>query len=142
MALMTHNDEQKSLVDLLKELRDESTALVRQEVALAKTELSEKASRVGRNTGYLAVGGGIAFAGVLFLLVGLTLLLAVGLAAIGLASATALWLSFVIVGGVILLIGFGLVSKAIATLKMESLVPERTVDSLKENEQWARNKIA
>ena len=36
--------ENRSLTELIKELRDESSHLLRQEVALAKTEMSEKVS--------------------------------------------------------------------------------------------------
>jgi hypothetical protein len=58
----------RSMVELLKELRDETVTLMRQEVALAKVELSEKAVRYGRNIAYLAIGGLILYAGLLFLL--------------------------------------------------------------------------
>ena len=60
--------EERSIGQLLKELRDETTTLLRQEVDLAKTEMGEKASRVGKNLGSLAVGGGVAFLGALALL--------------------------------------------------------------------------
>ena len=54
--------ENRSITDLLKDLRDESSRLVRQEVALAKTELSEKAAKLGRNAGYMGAGSGLAHA--------------------------------------------------------------------------------
>jgi len=136
-------DDRRSVVDLLKDLRDESTALVRQEVALAKTELSEKAAHVGRNAGALAAGGVLAFAGTLFLLLAATVGLYLGLVyGAGLSHANAGWLSPLIVGGIVTAVGGAMASAAVSKLKSESLVPERTVDSLKENSKWAQNKVS
>ena len=50
-------NEQSGIVDLLKILRDDTTTLVRDEISLAKTEISEKIASTSRNVGYLAAGG-------------------------------------------------------------------------------------
>lgn len=141
MATVTTDADRRSVVELLKDLRDESTALVRQEIALAKTELSEKGAKLGRNSAYLAVGGAVAYAGLMFLLLGLTVLLYAGLVAIGLDHWAAGILAPLIVGAVVAGIGAALVSKAISAFKHETLVPERTVETLKENSRWAQHKI-
>ncbi len=133
--------EHRSLVDLLKELRDESMLLFRQEVDLAKTEMSEKASRAGRNVGYLAAGGVVAAMGALILLLGIVVGLYVGLTAAGLSHATAGWLAPLIVGGGVAGIGYGLIQKAITTLKNESLVPERSKASLVADKNWIKEKV-
>src|SRR5687767_11341854 len=62
----------RSIADLLKELRDESSNLLRQEVALAKTEMAEKAADYGKNAASIATGGAVAYAGALLLLAGVT----------------------------------------------------------------------
>ena len=49
--------DNRSIFGLLRELRDELGTLFRQEVALAKTEVSEKADLAKRNSIYIAVGG-------------------------------------------------------------------------------------
>ena len=46
---------------------EETTALLRQEVQLAKAEMTQKASRVGKNVGFLVIGGVVAYTGVLAL---------------------------------------------------------------------------
>ncbi|GMU24495.1 MAG: membrane protein [Phycisphaerae bacterium] len=138
-TLDTH--EERSVTELIKQLRDESITLFRQEVALAKAEASEKVSRVGRNLAYLAVGGAVAYAGLIFLLLGVTFLVWVGLEAAGLEENLASWLSAMIVGVVIGAIGYGLIQKAISTLKHESVVPEKTVQSLQENKEWLKHKL-
>jgi hypothetical protein len=134
-------EEDHTVVDLIKQLRDEGTTLFRQEILLAKQEMSEKAARVGRNLGYLVAGGLVAYAGVVVVLLALSALLYTGLAAAGMSHFVAGWLAPLIVGGVVALIGFGLVKKAQHTLADETVVPERTKQSLEEDKQWIQNKV-
>ena len=131
--------EDRGIADLLKDLRDETTTLLKQEVALAKTEVAQKGSRIGRNVGYLAAGGLVAYAGLLFILAALSSLTALGLRRV-IDAETAMWLAPLIIGGIVAVIGYTLVQKAISTLKSESLVPEQTVASLQENTQWVKQK--
>lgn len=135
------NGDHRSLVDLLKELRDETLLLFRQEVDLAKTEMSEKASRAGRNVGYLAAGGIVAAMGALILLLGVVVGLYVALTEAGLSHATAGWLAPLIVGGIVAVIGYGLIQKSITTLKQESLALERTKASLIADKNWIQEKV-
>lgn len=132
--------EDRSIGQLLKELRDETTTLLRQEVDLAKTEMGEKASRVGSNLGSLALGGGVAFLGALALLAavvyGLTSLLDQFM-----SVGVAIWLAPLIVGLVLAAVGYSLVNKALATLRQESLTPRRTTQTLQENKEWLKSKM-
>lgn len=131
----------RSVTELLKELRDEGIALFRQEVQLVKQEMSEKAARVGRNAGYLAAGAMLAYSGLVIVLLAVAALVYVGLVAAGLSHMMAGWLAPLIVGGVVLLIGFGMIKKAQHTLSKETAVPQHTADSMKENKQWAKEKV-
>lgn len=132
--------EERSIGQLLKELRGETTTLLRQEVDLAKTEMGEKASRVGKNLGSLAVGGGVALLGALALLAaviyGLTSLLNQFM-----SVGVAIWLAPLIVGAVLAAIGYSLVQKALATLRQESLTPTRTTQTLQENKEWLKARM-
>lgn len=130
----------RSIGSLVKELRDESTTLIRQEIALAKTEMSEKASKAGRNIASIGVGAAVLYAGVLVLLFGLTIVLYFFLKnVVKLEDTWAGILAFLLVGGITALIGYGLIQKGLSALKRESLVPEKTVQSLKEDKQWLSN---
>lgn len=132
--------EERSLGQILRELRDESSQLLRKEVELAKTEMSEKASRVGTNVGALAVGGGVAFAGALALLAavvfGLTSLLSKFM-----SPGVAVWLAPLIVGLVLAFIGYGMINKAVDALKRERITPTQTTESLKENTEWLKERM-
>ena len=65
----------RSLGELFSELAQETSTLVRQEVNLAKTEMSQKASSAGKHVGVLAAGGALAYAGLLAILAGIIALL-------------------------------------------------------------------
>jgi hypothetical protein len=127
--------------ELLTELRDESSELLRQEVALAKAELGEAARQVGRNSVAIAKGGAIAYAGAIVLLIGIGALAGRGLAAAGVPEAFALWLGFVLVGAVTAVIGWTLLARAKRALQPGNLVPRETLASLRENRRWASEKI-
>lgn len=129
----------RTLTDLLKTLRDQFSTLLRQEVDLARTEMSEKGARVGRNVAYLAVGGLIAYAGLLFLLLAIQQVLALGLRAAG-AETNAQWFSALIVGLVVAVIGYAFVQKGISTLRRERVTPSKTAQSLQENKQWIKER--
>lgn len=141
MAVVNERKDERSLGQLLKELTHESSTLLKQEVDLAKTEMSEKASRVGTNLGSVAVGGSVALLGAIALL----LAVIYGLGAIlnnFLSPETASWLAPLIVGGVLAAVGYSMMKKALDTLKRESLTPKKTTQSLQENKEWLKEKIS
>jgi xanthine/uracil permease len=125
--------EERSLGELFGDLARETGTLVRQEVQLAKTEATQTASRVGRDLGFLAVGGLVAYAGLLGLLAAATL----GLVAAGLDP----WLAALLVGAVVTVVGYLLVRRGLNALKHEDLAPRQTVETLKEDAQWAKQQI-
>lgn len=124
--------QERSIGELFAELAKDTSTLVRQEVALAKTELTEKASRVGRNVGYLALGGAVAYA---------ALLAFAAAAVIVLAQAMPWWVAALIVGIIIAIVAAVMISKALATLKQTDVAPRRTVETLKEDVQWAKDQM-
>lgn len=127
---MQQNRQERSLGELFGDLARETSTLVRQEVELAKTEMSQKASNIGKDIGFLAVGGAIAYAGVLAL--GAALI--IGLAQLGLPW----WLSALLVGLVVAGIGYFLVQKGLSALKQQNLAPQKTIETIKEDVEWAK----
>ncbi len=123
---------ERSLADLIRDLRDESTALVREEISLVKTEMSEKASLVGRNSSMLIAGGAIAHLGLIFLLAAISygLYVAIGFAGLPIHG---LWIAPLIVGLIVGAIGLSMLMKAKDTLANISPVPKKSVESLKED---------
>jgi xanthine/uracil permease len=125
--------DERSLGDLFSDLSRETTTLVRQEVQLAKAELTQSATEAARGIGMLAAGGAVAYAGLLFLLLAIVF----GLIEAGWDA----WLSALIVGLVVVAIGAVLVLRARESLKPANLAPRKTVETLKEDAQWAKEQI-
>ena len=125
--------EERSLGDLFSELAADTGTLVRQEVALAQAELSGKATRVGKQVGFLAVGGAIGYAAMLAIMAGVI---------IGLSNFIPAWIAALLVGAVVGATSFFLISSAMERLKNTNLKPEESVESIKEDAQWLKNQLS
>ena len=139
-AAMRGDRDDRSIGDLIKELRDETTTLMRQELALAKTEMTEKASTAARNTAYIGVGAVLGYVGMLFVLAALSVGLALAINATDI-DPHGWWLAPLIVGAIVGIIGAVMARKGVSTLKHQSMVPEKTVQSLTEDKQWLQEKV-
>jgi uncharacterized membrane protein YqjE len=124
--------QDRSIGQLFSELANETTLLIRQEIALAKVELTEKANRVGRNIGFLVLGGAVAYAALLALLAAVIILL---------ANVMPWWAAALVVAVVVGIVAAVLVSKALASLKKTEIAPRQTVETLKEDAQWAKQQM-
>ncbi len=122
--------DDRSLGELFSALAQDTSTLVRKEVQLAKTEMTQKASRVGKDIGFLAAGGAVAYAGLLAILAGIIVLL---------GQAIPMWLSALLVGLVVAGVGYFLVRRGLDALKQEDLAPRQTIETLKEDGQWAKD---
>jgi hypothetical protein len=124
--------ENRPLGDLFGDLATDMSNLVRQEVALAKLEISQKAKYVGRNVGYLVIGGAVAYAALLAIIAAIIILL---------AKVLPDWGSALIVGVVVGGIGWLLIGKAMMALQQAELAPRATVETLKEDATWMKEQI-
>jgi fatty acid desaturase len=106
------------------------TTLVRQEVRLATTELGQKTSEIGRNVAFLAVGGAIAYAGLLAVIAAVIMIF---------ANFVPWWFAALIVGISIAGVGYFLVQKGIDSLKEIDLKPRQTLRTIKEDVEWAKH---
>ena len=124
--------ENKPLGDLFGDLATDMANLVRQEVALAKLEVTQKAKHVGRNVGYLVVGGAIAHAAMLAIITAVIMLL---------ARVMPNWGATLLVGVLVAGISWLLIGKALAALQQTDITPRETVETLKEDAAWAKQQI-
>jgi uncharacterized membrane protein YqjE len=117
--------------ELLKQLANETTTLVRQELDLAKAEMREKAGKAGPGFGMWGAASGMA----LLALGSLTAFLILAL-----DGAMPNWLAALIVGLVYAAIaGFLYLRGKQKVHEAGSPVPEQTVETLKEDVQWAKH---
>ena len=124
--------ENRPLGDLFGDLAAEMSNLVRQEVALAKVEVAQKAKYVGRNVGYLVVGGAVAYVALLAIVAAIIMLL---------AKVLPDWGAALLVGVVIGVVGWLLIGKAMTALQNTDLTPRETVETLKEDATWMKEQI-
>lgn len=127
--------------ELFKELRDQGTLLLREEIALAKKEIGQKVSSSAANATSIAAGALGAYCAIIFLLLAISCLISHALIkrgfSVGLAVSLSLLIGAVIVGAISLL----MILKGVRAMKRLSPVPEKTVETLKEDKRWAQNKI-
>ena len=123
---------QRSVPDVLEDIATNLAQLVQAEFRLAKTELKEGAQK--------AAGPGAALGAALALaLYGLGFLLLAAVYAMSLVMAG--WLAALIVGGVLTVAAGILVGAGTAKLKRANLIPEKTIRTLEEDAQWAKQQI-
>lgn len=123
----------RSLGELLNDLTDSSTQLVRDEIRLARVEtvesvlaLRQGATWLGIGLGFVACAAGAAVACLIMLL---------SLYVVGGRS----WLAALIVAVVLCVIGVVCVMRAKSALKSASLAPRETATSLKETAAWLKH---
>ncbi len=116
------------LVNLARDIAD----LVRKEVELARTEMSEKIDQVRQGTTAIGAGALVAYAGFVCLLVS-------AIAALALVIST--WLAALVVGGVVTLIGGIMLAQGKKKLEAKELTPTRTMHSLSKDAQLAKQEV-
>ncbi len=129
---MASHNEERSVGELFSQLAGDSASLIRQEVRLAKIELGQKAAQAGKQLGLVAVGGGVAYAGVFAIVAGLIVLL---------GQYLPMWLAAFIVGIVIAGGGYYIVREQLAALTHLDPTPTATVETLKQDKQWLKEQM-
>ena len=99
------------------------TTLVRQELALAKTEMTDKVTAAGKDAGLVAAGGVLGFVGLLTIVAAVVELLAVILPR---------WLSSLLVGAALAGGGATLAKRGLGAIRQEDLMPRQTLEAAQE----------
>jgi hypothetical protein len=126
--------QERGVAELFGQLSQDMTMLVRQEVQLARAEMSQKLSRLTANLVSVIAGGFVAYVGALALVAALILALN------DLASISP-WVSALIVGGVLAIAGYAMLRRGLGELKRVDLAPRRTVENIKDDVQAIRNDV-
>lgn len=125
---MAYAPDARSLGDLFSDLTREVGTLVRNEIALARTEMSLKLSRAARHAGLIALGAVVALAGVFTLAASVVLVL--------IRAGMSAWAAALIVGLGLAGVGALVATRALAALREEDLKPTETIETLKETTAW------
>lgn len=125
--------DDRSLGQLFGDLTRQMGTLVRQEIDLAKTEVTSKATSLGRDAVMVGAGTALAYAALLVGLVGIAILLA----ELGIRP----WLAFVLVAIVVGVIAAVLIQQGRARLQHADLAPRETIETLKDDAAWAKERV-
>jgi hypothetical protein len=130
----SHNSE-PTLAQLVRGLMDDARVLMQQELALAKYELYEEARKTKTAVASLGAGIGIAAIGGLLLIIMLVHLLRE-------LTEWPLWTCYGIVGGICAIAGVALLYRGKQQISQIDIVPQQTVETMKENVRWFKRKTA
>jgi apolipoprotein N-acyltransferase len=122
----------RSIKEIIEALRPQLQELVDKQVELARTELVPVARQGGIATGLLVVGA-------VFMLVFLIFISLTGVYVLHLFLS--LWLSTLIVSGVLLLIGGILAGSGANILRRLDPVPHRTIRTFQQNINWLKGQF-
>ena len=126
---MSSTPEDQSLGELFGRVTSDLSALVRSEMQLAKVEIKEEVRTAGKAGGLLGGGAFTGYFALLFVSFAIALLLATFLPD---------WVAFLIVGALYGIAAAVLLSKGKKELDNVDPVPHQTVETLKEDVEWAK----
>ncbi len=131
----------RNVSTLVRDLRDQLIRLFKQEMQLVQVEASEKASQAMMNVAKIAAGALVIYAGAILIFAALSIGAAQLLVMAGLGQQVSYLLGFLIVGGIVALIGALYVRSAIKVFQSGELVPNKTIETLKEEKEWVEEKL-
>jgi len=123
------NMSRESIGELLGQLANNSAALVRDELALARQEMGEKVNSFRSGVVTVAIGAAVGLVAVLTL---------TAAAVIGLAHVIDAGYAALIIGGIFAIVGGIMVFTGLNRLKQTSLKPEQTIETLEEDKEWLK----
>ncbi len=129
---MNKDRNDRSFGTLFSELSEEIKQIVREELVLLKNEMADKMVHVVKDAVFIAAGGMVLYTGFLALIASFIT---------GIGIGTALWLSALIVGLVLAVIGYVLILKGLRDLKQQHFVPSRTIASIKAESRWIKEHL-
>lgn len=126
----------RTLGDLFRDLAEDGVTLFREEVRLARVEMTAIAQAIGTGTGLVATGAVLALLGALATVVGIALLIGDQW-----LPADRYWLAalllLVITGGVAVFFA----KRGMALVSPRQLAPDQTATTLKEDAEWVKQRL-
>lgn len=122
---------ERSLGELFSDLSEQVGDLVRQELRLAKLELSKKVTDASRSVVLIVAGGAFALAAVVMFASTVALLL--------IAAGVMPWMAALLTTFAMACTAYLLAQAGLSALKNKSIAPVETIHSLKETTQWLKS---
>jgi len=132
MANDLHTTPETSVTQLVSGIVSDAQELIKQQLALFRTELKDDFRKTKEASILLAIGTVCAAVGA-FLLLNMVVFV------LHEAAGLSLWASYAIVGGLVAAVGAGLILTGLEKFKSFNPLPDQSVQALKENVQWITN---
>jgi hypothetical protein len=124
--------EERPLGELFGELTSETSALIKKEVELAKTELAEKGAAAGRQAKWIALSGALANTGLIVVAAAIV---------IGLGNVMSYTLAALLTGVALIASSYVLSRTTMKNLSQIEPAPRETIRTMKENKLWLQEQI-
>ena len=122
----------RSMGEVLRDIVGNIQDIFRSEFLLAKAEIQEETAKAVRTGIPLVIGGLLSLYALGFVLLAIVH---------GLSTVMEAWLAALIVGVGVLVVSMALIAAGRKRLKQVKVVPEKTIETVKENVQWAKSQI-
>lgn len=124
-------EPERSTTEVLKDIVEHSQELIRSEIRLARVEIREEIAKATKAGSMMGAGGVIALYGLGFF---------IGFIVAVIAIAIPMWASLLAVSGFLLIVGLAMISAGRKKMKSVNPTPDQTIQSVKEDAQWLRNR--
>jgi len=131
MSVQMEHETEGGVSSLITGIMQDITRLVSQQLTLFQVEIKNDIKRSAAAIIRLAIGGAMMLLAMLFLGMGAAFFLNWAF-----PNHLPVWGGFAIVGGVIALVGGGLLLWGKSMLEHATLLPEKSLEALKENIEW------
>lgn len=125
--------DERSLGELFGDLSRQLSTLIRQEISLARAEMSARVGSAGRGAAMVGLGGAVAYAGLLAIVAAAVLLFV--------DAGISPWLAALIVGIVVAVIGAALAMRGRQEIARTNLAPQRTIETLRDDAEMAKESL-
>ncbi len=137
----TMRNDMESLPTLFSRLGDDVMQLFNSQLTLFKVEIKEEANAYLRGAIMIGLGAVVALIGFALLNVAVAFGVSTLFAQANFSQAASYALGFVITGIFYLLVGTIVVTAIKSRLAKQDLVPNRTVEELRKDQQWLKNEL-
>lgn len=130
---MDTREDSRGIGELLSDLGNQVSTLVRKEMDLAKVEVTASVGRASKGAAMAGAGGVVLYAGFLVLLAAVVF----GLIEAGLDG----WLAALIVAVVTLAIGAVVTMSGVKKIQTTEMAPKQTAETVKENVEFVKEQM-
>lgn len=127
------DEDGRSLGNLLSDLTNDMSLLLRKEIELARVETTEKISVLTKSLVWMVAGGLVIYSGFLALIAGVIM---------ALGTMMSLWMAAILCSLALIIVGLIFLQTGRQAMRNMTVLPEQTIESLKEDAELVKEKVS